>query len=669
MEGEMKRHAARAIALSTLIVSSCCQTLWLDVMRRESGPGAPLEPPVVASGPIPVPFALENRFLDPHPDDGQARDYTDRIDPRQDAGEVRAASLVALETIWRAHGAGTPGIDLPVDAAAHDAVLAPCKLELGVTTCDAIEVASLIPGALAEVPEIALVHYTLGGTGHDVAHAIRSCEGVITTTDVTQGAGVCGATARGTRLVLWNPLPEGASGLTVRIGTNVPLSRSLFTFIHLSDTQIRDPDLKLTDEVLSARLDPFIESFEHDEDQERYGPELAEALVATINADLAAHTDAADRARFVIHTGDSVDAGTHRELAQFHEIMDRLAIPWFNVLGNHDVLVFGNFLPQRPGNEKQCVSQVSIIRAKAGVPGWFVPGYMCVPPTIKGAVGPLDTYIAGADHATGRKSFIDAHQHRTRARAIADADGTRCDGLIRDDPDDGQHGFDLFMRDSSDPLPGYYAFAMNVDLEPPSDGAPRPRAIFIALNSEDLGPNEGGSMGRVGAGQLTWLGKILGCVRERDLVFLFAHHAPGEILTPGGASLRAHPHLAHPNITGYFYGHSHLHGLCREKGACTRFWEVESGSLIEHPQEGRLVRIKTVGKGLAFIETVVFTERLADPNSELARRVQLARRGAEHDRCLSPDFRCSDDERVRRADGRFTNARLFFRLPGSKPGS
>ena len=46
---------------------------------------------------------------------------------------------------------------------------------------------------------------------------------------------------------------------------------------------------------------------------------------------------------FMIHTGDSIDAGTIEELYQFVFISDRLRIPWLNLIGNHDVAIFGNY--------------------------------------------------------------------------------------------------------------------------------------------------------------------------------------------------------------------------------------------------------------------------------------------------------------------------------------
>jgi hypothetical protein len=130
-----------------------------------------------------------------------------------------------------------------------------------------------------------------------------------------------------------------------------------------------------------------------------------------------------------------------------------------------------------------------------------------------------------------------------------------------------------------------------------------------------------------------------------------------------------------PNVVGFLYGHHHTHAICEDRRVdengqpktCTKFWEIETASLVEFPQEARMVRIKQVGQGLAFLEVSTFGEQLAEPASEMARYVSLARRGAERDHCVTHQARCSEDKRPYRTDGNSTSARLFFRLPGASP--
>jgi 3',5'-cyclic AMP phosphodiesterase CpdA len=688
-----------AAAASAIAISSCCQTVWLEVTRRHDAPTPAVALPEVDPDAIPIPQGMENRFLPGTltaaaralADDERehllrvARGYTDQLDPRDRLVDALAPAMAGLDAIARLYGGDGPALPMiaagqaaPVEDYAATIPTELCQREGQVQVCLTVRVKDVVLSA----PVVAQVTYTdAAGAQRSIVSPVQSCEGVEPAEGTAPGEplGPCASTTLGTDLILLDAVPPTATGVRVRLGGAVALSQPALTFVQLSDTQLRDNDVKLTNPVLSARLDHLVESFEHDDDQELYGSYLAEGIVATVNQEVTYYTQRHQpqmAPSFLIHTGDSIDAGTLRELDLFHSIMDRLVLPWFNVVGNHDVLVFGNFLPARDEDDKNCVSQQSITAPylKQYAKRWLLPGKMCVPPTITGHVGPRDVFVAGDTHEKGRTTFIDAHGHAVsrRWRTVPGSSGGKqpaaeCEGVIAAGAHDGRHGFDLYAGEET---PGYYAFSLTADLTLDPNRPDERRVVMIGLNSEDLKPDEGGNAGRLGAVQLGWLGKVMGCVEKRDLVFLFAHHPVESIKVekldekgkPIDVSLKDQPVMRSPNIVAFLYGHHHQLGLCREKGACDRFWEIEAGSLIEHPQEGRLVRLKAVGRGLAFLEVVTFTERLADPDGAFATRVRLAREGADHDHCLRN--RCSDDDRVRRQDGRDSNARLFFTLPG-----
>jgi hypothetical protein len=48
----------------SVLVGSCCQTLWFDVTRRASAPVPAVVLPAIADGAIPIPVGMENRILD-----------------------------------------------------------------------------------------------------------------------------------------------------------------------------------------------------------------------------------------------------------------------------------------------------------------------------------------------------------------------------------------------------------------------------------------------------------------------------------------------------------------------------------------------------------------------------------------------------------------------------
>jgi hypothetical protein len=197
----------------------------------------------------------------------------------------------------------------------------------------------------------------------------------------------------------------------------------------------------------------------------------------------------------------------------------------------------------------------------------------------------------------------------------------------------------------------------------------------------DLLPLEGGTNGRIRADQLRWLGSVLACTGPKDLVFLFAHHGVSDIVIGDGRPpadrnaptalermLVEHNRRRH-NIIGFLYGHHHEHAICKDghgkprPTVCSSFYEVETGSIVDFPQEGREVRIKYVGGGVAFLELTTFGANVL-PGDAFSDAVDRVRRGAERDLCRTRlDERCSYDHRPYRSDGHDTNARLFFTLP------
>jgi 3',5'-cyclic AMP phosphodiesterase CpdA len=644
------------LAVAALLGTACCPTVWLQVSKSEPAPW-PEVAPAVASAP-PVPAAMQNRFdviaKVPGTRTLFAPAFTDRLDPRDDAPTSRTRALGDLQQILQAYR------DKPLFACTGATATAVCERPGGSglgAGCDDLRVAALAitPVAVIVGDQLRLVRTIEGAEAGSPGIDVFLTERI----DVTDGEDV-----------------------QVCFIEDLAFSKTLLSFVHLSDVQLRDPSVVLSDRALSRRLDWFsaLASFEYDEDLASYNQYLVEAVVATINA-AARALPAAERPSFVVHTGDSIDSNMMSELVRFHRLIDRLTIPFFELFGNHDVLVFGNLTPTETHESDEACTPVS---ALLGGETAIAPDKICVDRRVRrcpACAGDEADLVARGTHEETRARFMRQLRHvdadrlaQVAAPAKADHAAFYCDGVspkVRADAFTRAHGFDLGTRDdrlTGAPF-GYYAFVRPLGVDR--------NALFVGLDSEDLLDHQGGIHGRVGHEQLAWLRSVLACVEAqhpKDLVFVLAHQ-PLSMIGVDPADVDAQAPTANvlartlehsPNVVGYLYGHDHAHSICGDgrAGVCSHFWEIETASLVEFPQEGRLIRIKQIGERLAFLEVAPLAEHLVPGGTELERYVSLARRGAERDHCAThPETRCSVDHRPYRTDGHDAAGRLFFKLP------
>ena len=670
-----------------VLLTTCCPSVWLTVTRRAPAPLPYLPIPKVTDDPIPVPPHYNNRFdiladcCTPVPSDASFYD-----DLAKTSIEY-ARAIQGQNAIWKRFGNGNHDRELggPSEPGIK-ARVGPCLNTEG-KQCSSI----VFPAGTDKIVGATRISVAIKGETHD--YAVQACGPAPDSDGKTQvdcdktpercgDRGLCHEYPGGTLMVLAGPL--NCNGCTDNDPPVVEvlkprLSTTALSFIHLSDVQLRDGDVTLDDPELSKRLHWIFRSFEYDPDEMAYGRYMVEGLFATINKAVTKFAnDDPNRPAFVIHTGDLIDAGVTTEVDIVHALIDRFSIPFFNVIGNHDVLVFGNMLPPKTmgsNSDAGCVRAGSLLAPYIAYfrrhKPWFLPTILCT------NVSDKVTLIASDTHARSLANFIKhlKDPQRVPSPALTDAGpSTGCTSTpdVATQPLTRDHGFDL-NHDK-----GYYAFIRSLTL----GGRPR-RAFFIVLDSMDLLDREGGNLGRIRPAQFQWLSATLACVAPSDLVFLFAHHGLSDI-TIGDGDLPAdrnapsaleqllveHNKQQH-NIIGFLFGHHHQHRICKDGAGrprptvCKSFYEIETASIVDYPQEGRVIRIKDAGAGLAFLELTTFGTQLID-NDEFSKVVAIEKHGAERDYCrTNGGVRCSEDLHPYRDDGDETNARLFFKVPGA----
>ena len=151
------------------------------------------------------------------------------------------------------------------------------------------------------------------------------------------------------------------------------------------------------------------------------------------------------------------------------------------------------------------------------------------------------------------------------------------------------------------------------------------------------------SSGTIDIEQFTWLKQQLEqAFAEQQLVMVFSHHpdrsfierTAGIELTPvevSSAELNAEL-ASWPNMLAWIAGHTHIHNIrpfkvengrgrndimevavdCKSTDDCRGFWQIETSSLIDFPQEQRMIEVFDNKDGTGTLRTPVFSHELKD---------------------------------------------------------
>lgn len=355
-----------------------------------------------------------------------------------------------------------------------------------------------------------------------------------------------------------NPPPQPAGflsrndlGAAPRADAAMNSQGRLIALAQLSDIHITLDEFSLTGyPQLERLLDGFGDAtgfggLDRPKIQEHFDVDVLRAVVKTLNA-------SKDNFDLVINTGDSLDIGTMPELIAFLSEMNNLDIPWFQTIGNHDRLGLGN-----------------------------------IPPRYLDAFSDLDFL--------DKKKFIKKH-FPGEEKAVKVAYGSRAKGF------DFSPGFEGFPESSR----GYYAFTAR----PPIHGGPgqliQPGIRFYVVDSSR---RAGSAVGRLDSGQLSWLSAELEG-HPNYLAMVVSHH-PIHMISEGRDELVRVLHR-HPQVIALLCGHDHMHRIeaFAQPGDPARgFWQIQTSSLMDFPQQARIVEVLNNGDGTGTIRTFVFNQQ------------------------------------------------------------
>jgi 3',5'-cyclic AMP phosphodiesterase CpdA len=406
-------------------------------------------------------------------------------------------------------------------------------------------------------------------------------------------------------------------------------AQRILRFVQVSDAHILDDDAPypLRQEPLDHVGPPFDAA---QRPQEEFTDEVLDATIRAINA-----KHAVDAFQFVINTGDNIDNALENELMRFLDIYAGTSTTRGPISG----------FTCQPDGQSTSISDTAndVVNNCTSLPPALVnnmtglalglPGYS--------AFGNHDALIQG--NAPIEPSFQDAAARygrrflqQTEFVAMHFAGNRSCTAIPAGSPaDDFGHGFGFAgerLCDNDSDNDGYYAFDLNgvrfLVLDTVNDdfvnNNQRLRGNFnpqTTVGSDILGGYADGAIDPI---QLAWIRSEIQANQDK-LIILFSHHTVNHMFTSRAESQCA-PNLGclgdllvqagyatgqemvkelapHRNVIAWIGGHSHRNLIETKTVAQKGFWNVESSSLIDYPQESRVIELwQTADKAKVFLK-------------------------------------------------------------------
>ncbi|MEW6741507.1 MAG: metallophosphoesterase [Planctomycetota bacterium] len=372
----------------------------------------------------------------------------------------------------------------------------------------------------------------------------------------TSAPGTAQAPARPDSFGLRNDL-----GAVVDPGLALGTPGPLISIGHLTDVHITIEDFSLLGyPALEALLDSFGDALgfgglDRPQPQERFDVDVLQAVIKTMNA--VSNPAPLD---LIINTGDALDVGTEEELLSFLTEINQSELPWLQTIGNHDILALGNI----PADLAQEL---------------------------------LDR------HWSELRWFIEEHFNQAHLPTLTKF-GTEAMGF----------DFDPAFNGNPRSASGFFGLTL---MAPTRDALGDLLEPGIRLYVLKTTMDEGAATGRADEEQVDWLDNELDGVTD-SLVLIACHH-PLTDLVEGWDELQA-VLFEHPQVIAVLCGHDHWHRIRPvENPAGGGFWQIETSSLIDFPQQARILEIVNNGDGTGLIRTFVFNQQAEGQLGENAR--------------------------------------------------
>lgn len=390
--------------------------------------------------------------------------------------------------------------------------------------------------------------------------------------------------------------------------------RVVFSFIHLSDVQLYDERVVIVSRAISRVFDLFVSSARLDPAQAKHDTSVYLALIEAINTWNDSLCEANEGATaynpmFVVHTGDEIHADVYQELWEFLHVSARLQLPWFPLIGNHDVMTFGTRPAARETVTKIETDRPSLAMNLVRTPQEFMsfhnagrtaalpPGMEFTLPSHTPSSPTCDAGVRGAEPVPDEGNPFDEFEIAPgRGGPVA---GSACAVW-------NEYERSLVGRPAR---PGYYSWSFDSDLTRIPESwrdrtlAKNVRLRFLFLNTaQDITFSSGGMR----EDQLAWARCQLERAEENnEYVLAFGHHPLSNLFSKSEgvgfrhadysriAQLLIDSLAENTRFLGYFTGHTHRyenHEVCSTSGRC--FHEIQAPSAVQQvPQAGLLVRV------------------------------------------------------------------------------